>query len=237
MRTPWVRDEAASTPNHPVGNFVQGVTRPVKISGITDGTSKTMLVAEKYVRSDEYDSGPELRRSGWSDGWDADTSCVPRLSLRSTTAIHSAILDRWVDQYFADPNASTFTQSARSRRSYNCFHFGSAHTNGINAAFADGSVHSINYDVDLVIFNALGTRAGTACGSGGPEHARIDRYLVGRQLNPTHTPAMDVANWSKCAQFFCALSDFGPFPRVRSTWPDRIEWNDTLTVWELLFND
>ena len=34
--------------------------------------------------------------------------------------------------------------------------FGSAHTSGINAVFGDGSVHHIKFDVDVVLFNALG---------------------------------------------------------------------------------
>jgi hypothetical protein len=39
-------------------------------------------------------------------------------------------------------------------------HFGSAHTAGINAVYADGSVRGFTYDVDPVVFNALGTRNG-----------------------------------------------------------------------------
>lgn len=44
------------------------------------------------------------------------------------------------------------------------FHFGSAHPGGINTVFADGSVHSIPYDIDLNVFNALGTRNGASYG-------------------------------------------------------------------------
>ena len=36
--------------------------------------------------------------------------------------------------------------------------FGSAHSGGINAVFADGSVTFISYDVDLETFNRLGNR-------------------------------------------------------------------------------
>ena len=35
---------------------------------------------------------------------------------------------------------------------------GSAHSGGINAVFADGSVSFISYDVDLETFNRLGNR-------------------------------------------------------------------------------
>ena len=37
---------------------------------------------------------------------------------------------------------------------------GSPHPGGFNAVFADGSVHTINFDVEVVVLNALGTRNG-----------------------------------------------------------------------------
>ena len=43
---------------------------------------------------------------------------------------------------------------------YNVYHFGSPHTGGINAVFADASVHSLTFDIDLVLFNNLATRNG-----------------------------------------------------------------------------
>jgi prepilin-type processing-associated H-X9-DG protein len=36
------------------------------------------------------------------------------------------------------------------------YQFGAAHPAGINALFADGSVHSVKYGIDPDIFNALG---------------------------------------------------------------------------------
>ena len=47
---------------------------------------------------------------------------------------------------------------------YNVLQFGSPHTSGMNAVFADGSTHTISYDIDLMIFNSLGTRNGQALG-------------------------------------------------------------------------
>jgi prepilin-type N-terminal cleavage/methylation domain-containing protein/prepilin-type processing-associated H-X9-DG protein len=165
VRSPWAHDLPAWTKDHPVGDFCQSVSHAVKPAQITDGTSKTLLVAEKYVRSDMYEAGHYSDDAGWSDGWDAD-------SMRTTafTPINdsdpigfSADLG---DKYFSDPD--TQITSSAGVPIYNLLHFGSAHTGGINAAFADGSVHTISYDIDLVIFNSFGTRAGTACGSGGP---------------------------------------------------------------------
>jgi hypothetical protein len=39
-------------------------------------------------------------------------------------------------------------------------YFGSAHPSGFHGIYADGSVHTLNYDIDVVLFNALATRAG-----------------------------------------------------------------------------
>jgi hypothetical protein len=43
---------------------------------------------------------------------------------------------------------------------WNVIHFGSPHPGGINAVYADRSVHSISYDVNVEVFNALGSRNG-----------------------------------------------------------------------------
>jgi prepilin-type processing-associated H-X9-DG protein len=43
---------------------------------------------------------------------------------------------------------------------WNVIHFGAAHPGGINAVYADGSVHSIAFDIDVEVFNALGSRNG-----------------------------------------------------------------------------
>jgi prepilin-type processing-associated H-X9-DG protein len=42
--------------------------------------------------------------------------------------------------------------------------FGSAHSGAFNAVFADGSVRSVNYDIDVYVFNSLGTRNGESVG-------------------------------------------------------------------------
>ena len=165
VRCPWVWNHTDMTTNKQIGDFCFGVPYPTKPAKITDGTSKTMMIAEKYVRSDQYDTpGRNSDNGGWGDGWDAD-------SMRSSAfaPINDAdpigFSDPLGQKYFSDPGGS-YTSGGITL--FNVLHFGSAHTNGINAVFADGSVHTINYDVDLVIFNALGTRAGTGCGPGGP---------------------------------------------------------------------
>jgi len=107
---------------------------------ITDGTSKTILASEKWVHYQLYqgDANGQADDRGWSDGWDFD-------ALRST--LTTPISDG------SDPKPNGQPTDALN------YKFGSAHSGGINAAFADGSVGFIRFDVDLETFNRLGNRA------------------------------------------------------------------------------
>lgn len=144
-----------------VGEPATQVHQPVKIAKITDGTSKTLLIAEKYVRSDNYVENGVNHYSddrGWSDGWDAD-------QMRSTcfAPINDGDGIGWqgvsLTKYFGDDFSTGPVGGV-----YNVLQFGSPHTGGINAVFADGSVHVVNFDVDVIVFNSLGTRNGLALG-------------------------------------------------------------------------
>ena len=70
VRSPWPDDPLHSW--QPVGRFLTGAPRPTKFAKITDGTSHTFLLGEKYVRSDLYEGGGYSDDNGWSDGWDPD---------------------------------------------------------------------------------------------------------------------------------------------------------------------
>ena len=126
---------------------------------------KTFMIAEKYIRSDMYDAGANSDDRGFADGWDADT--VRTTAFAPINDGDPIGFSGDLASYFGD-NGGGFTWGG-GRPSYNLLHFGGPHTSGIQAVFADGSVHSISYDIDLVVFNALGTRNGNGCGSGGPK--------------------------------------------------------------------
>jgi prepilin-type N-terminal cleavage/methylation domain-containing protein/prepilin-type processing-associated H-X9-DG protein len=154
VRCPWAW-QMTDPGGRQIGKFLTKVTGLVKPGDITDGQSKTLMIGEKYVRTDCYDGSTEgVNRNsddrGWTDGYDADI-------MRSTCfqPINDGDPIGWGDlgRYFDDDPGTSFAAT-------NVFHFGSAHTNGINGVYADGSVHSISYDIDVVVFNALGTRNG-----------------------------------------------------------------------------
>jgi prepilin-type N-terminal cleavage/methylation domain-containing protein len=148
-----VRSRFHRTGRSPFDGKLEGVfrntTRPVKIAQITDGTSKTMLIGEKYVRSDLYLGTTSSDDFGWTDGWDPDV-------MRSTgiPPLQDSSIDPLIDAHAQPPMGSAWWE----------FHFGSAHSGGINASLADGGVRTISYDIDLNVFNALGTRNGTSFG-------------------------------------------------------------------------
>lgn len=128
--------------NRVTKTFFNNFPRPTKIAKITDGTSKTFLIGEKYVRPDWYFGGGYSDDKGWSDGWDCDimrSTCFPPLQ---------------------DNDPIGFSSNAYFGEFADVYYFGAAHTAGFNSVFADGSVHSLTYDIDIVLFNALGTRAG-----------------------------------------------------------------------------
>jgi type II secretory pathway pseudopilin PulG len=147
VRTPWLLEYYDERFEKPVGHFVMNVPSPTKIAKITDGTSKTFMIGEKMVRSDLYagstDSAQQFSDNrGWTDGWDSDV-------MRST-----CFLPYQDSEPIAYANPGMFSGTGHN------YYFGSAHTAGFHMAFADGSVRTVQYTIDVTVFNALGTRAG-----------------------------------------------------------------------------
>ncbi|MGD9635055.1 MAG: DUF1559 domain-containing protein [Pirellulales bacterium] len=146
VRSAWIPGPFNPFTGERDGKFADAPA-PVKISQVTDGTSKTLLVGEKYIFPGLYQTGSSSDDAGWTDGWDPDV-------MRNTGVppLQDGATDKMMSEY------------ANNEWPYWEFHFGSAHPGGFNAVFADGSVHTINYDIDLEVFNALGTRNGTSYG-------------------------------------------------------------------------
>jgi len=102
--------------------------KPVKIAEITDGTSNTLLLGEKRLNRRLLGQWQEDDNEGYTAGWDEDTM---RQTDRPPAVDHQGDGD-------GDER------------------FGSAHADGIQAAFADGSVRTISYSIDQTVFSRLG---------------------------------------------------------------------------------
>lgn len=102
----------------------------VGMAQITDGTSNTIILSEKMLRFGEYGGGAWHDDSGWCDGWDPDVIRCTDFGPHQDT-INGPDTGYWV---------------------------GSAHTTGVNALFADGSVRILNYSIDPLTFQNLADR-------------------------------------------------------------------------------
>ncbi len=112
-----------------------GDNRSSNFASITDGTSNVLMVAEKFLRPQNYSVGDWHDDRGWTDGWDPDI--VRYTAFRPMKDTNSAFPPGYVT---VDPG----------------YHFGSAHPGGVVSVFADGSVHNIAFQVDANVFNNLG---------------------------------------------------------------------------------
>jgi prepilin-type N-terminal cleavage/methylation domain-containing protein len=104
----------------------------IKLKHITDGTTKTYMVGEKYLDADTYDSDGTANggdNHSYFSGLDWDVNrWVDKLPLRDTPGL---------DVYFQ---------------------FGSVHPAAWHAVMCDGSVRSFTYDIDKFVHRHLGNR-------------------------------------------------------------------------------
>lgn len=149
VRASYYRDPGKQNMRTPGPDFTKlnNVPPPVQIAHITDGTSNTMMITEKWIRADNYQTGSPSDDTGWADGWDPDVmrlSCIPPMDDSSTN------LD-FTNQIGDPPYGGPHWEKMMT---------GSAHPGGFNAVFADGAVHGISYDINVFVLNSLGTRNG-----------------------------------------------------------------------------
>ncbi len=135
----------------PSGNPA-GVNGDLKITfaSITDGSSNTIMVSEKWCPPRLYINGSAQDDEGWCSGWDEDimhiTAGPPRRDF------DFSIGDEW-----GNPGNDVRCWG-NSNWNQTAMCFGSAHPGGINALFGDGSVRNVAYDIDQRVFWRLGGR-------------------------------------------------------------------------------
>jgi prepilin-type N-terminal cleavage/methylation domain-containing protein len=140
--TTWITGEARRS-------VIAPMQSKVTFASIKDGSSNTMVVAEKWKQPQGYggdgmdDDGPWMR--GEDDitrntGVFISTSSGDNWRTTANPARDDInIGDFWNNNYWGQYGV-----------------FGAAHPAGINAVFGDGSVHSVKFGIDPQTFNALG---------------------------------------------------------------------------------
>jgi prepilin-type N-terminal cleavage/methylation domain-containing protein/prepilin-type processing-associated H-X9-DG protein len=104
-----------------------------RVADITDGTTYTLLVAEKRLNRAFLGQWQDDDGLGYTAGWEDDT-------IRST--------ENPPAPDYSDPGGDDGGQL-----------FGSSHPGRFNAVFADGSVRPISYGIDPDVFRRLGDKS------------------------------------------------------------------------------
>jgi prepilin-type N-terminal cleavage/methylation domain-containing protein/prepilin-type processing-associated H-X9-DG protein len=133
-------------------NGVSYYRSEVKLSMISDGTSGTYMVGEKYLFPEGYD-GALSGQAGWT--------------YAENQGMYTGA--EWDNQRVAfEPTNTNFPpsiatledcQPRQDRLKYDSYAaFGSAHSGGLNMAMCDGSIHTVSYDIDARVHRNLANR-------------------------------------------------------------------------------
>ncbi|MCE9560573.1 MAG: DUF1559 domain-containing protein [Planctomycetes bacterium] len=130
-------------------NGMLAMNQTFKMADCTDGTSNTVIVAEQSSMVGTTDV-----RNGYYSPWGSCT--VP-----NPIGVQTAGSDMWGMSLTCVAYAINSTNTAAgSNTSYKGNSvLNSAHTNGINTLFVDGSVHFVSNGFDFITFQKLCTRA------------------------------------------------------------------------------
>lgn len=145
-----------------VAKWFNGAVRPrlpVAIKHITDGTSKTIVVGEKYLWNQHY--GLEGGGSGGPDN-EGISTCADN---NSPYQGYDWDVIRWANArlealtWRADITYVPQNDSIPPLNSSGCVvNFGSAHSSVFQVVMCDGSVDAISYDVDMATLEMMANR-------------------------------------------------------------------------------
>jgi hypothetical protein len=138
----------------PRGNGIVLALSETRFAQITDGAASTILFGEKHIAvSDHALAETAGDDRGWDQGFDVD---INRWTLLPPFPDESTNLDATrAPGAIGNPDNPTDPLGFL----YEFSVFGGAHPVGCQFVYADGSVHTINYDVDAQMFRGLGSIA------------------------------------------------------------------------------
>jgi len=138
----WGVDQAPFDPSLRGERVMTGVSferSTVAMREVTSGLSNTYLIGEKHVPSDAYETGYDLGdNETWCTGFNND-------NYRKT----GRVVDGQIVECKPLPDVDVAHDSNDAR-------FGSAHPGGWNAAFCDGSVRGMAYEIDWRVHRDAG---------------------------------------------------------------------------------
>lgn len=120
-------------PNTDWSNGIMVEATGIRLRQVTDGTSHTLMLGEKYINPDRYETGTDLSdNESMLIGFNYDTA---RFAMSAVPP-----------------------QQDRPGDDYEWEAFGSAHAAVMYVAYCDGSVHPLAYDIDPIMYARIGGR-------------------------------------------------------------------------------
>ena len=139
-------------PNYREQNGISHQRSEVTIAQITDGTSATLMLGEKFLNPDNYLTGEDpADDQGLFSGHDRDFNRYTFGMGAGDGDIHRAASSD-------DPRRIIPPLADRAGLGERNWNFGSAHPGGFNVVMCDGSVQTMQFDIDLEVWRVMGGR-------------------------------------------------------------------------------
>jgi prepilin-type N-terminal cleavage/methylation domain-containing protein len=118
------------------------------IRQITGGTSHKYMIGEKFLFTDKYLTGDRPGDNDWLwTGWDHDLYRTSGVNYLAGNSLPSPSTPSPIPPQRDMPS----TSADATTRQYEADMWGSSHVAGFNMVFCDGSVHTLEYGIDLLI--------------------------------------------------------------------------------------
>jgi prepilin-type processing-associated H-X9-DG protein len=125
------------------------VSSETTIASISDGTSNTYLIGEKFINPDQYDGAP--------------STAGPGLSLMTNQAAYCGYewdnqRRAWNPRLEGEQDQEDYQPRQDTAGIDPAHMFGSAHPSGFHMTFCDGSVQTVAYDIDPYVHSYSASR-------------------------------------------------------------------------------
>lgn len=128
----------------------------VGFESITDGSSNTIMIAEKAVAADRYTIDRNVPFQFWEIRGYYSAADWPTMRIFGARTVENSTFETVPVLGDSEPRPTDFNRAGIYRVEKG---FGSAHTGVFLAVFGDGSTRAISFDADLIVLDRMGKRA------------------------------------------------------------------------------